>query len=74
MIVVLLVVLAAISVTAWLMTYQTFRDNRALQVRHGMLSGGLLAAAAVHVLGVLYASVRNPENLIRSLFSGRKRM
>ena len=73
MIVVLLALLTAICVSGWLLTRQTLRDHRILQEWHGRLSDGLMIAAVLHVLGVLYASIRHRENLLWSMFTGRKR-
>lgn len=73
MIVLLLAALTAICVSGWLLTWQTFRDHRELQDWHGRLSDGLMIAAVLHVLGVLYASLRHRENLVWSMLTGRKR-
>jgi cytochrome b len=40
---------------------------------HEALAGALLAAAAVHVAGVAWESLRHGENLVRSMVTGRKR-
>lgn len=53
---------------------QSFRDHRVLQDWHGTLSDVMLVAATLHVLGVIYASVRHRENLVASMFTGRKRI
>ena len=73
MIIVLLALLTAICVSGWLLTWQSLRDHRVLQEWHGRLSDGLMIAAVLHVLGVLYASIHHHENLLWSMFTGRKR-
>ncbi len=73
MIVLLLALLAAICASGWLLIWQSLRDHRVLQEWHGRLSDGLMIAAVLHVIGVLYASLRHRENLFWSMLTGRKR-
>ena len=73
MILLLLALLLAIGVTGWMITFPAWRDYRPLQEAHGLLSDVLMLAAAFHVIGVIYASVRHRENLIWAMVTGRKR-
>ena len=73
MILLLLTLLLAIGVTGWLITLPAWRDDRPLQEAHGLLSDVVMLAAAFHVAGVMYASVRHRENLIWAMITGRKR-
>ena len=73
MILLLLALLLAIGVTGWMITFPAWRDYRPLQEAHAVLSDVLMLAAAFHVIGVIYASLRHHENLIWSMVTGRKR-
>ena len=73
MIVVLLALLFAVSVTGFSLDTQSYRDDRSLHAVHDLLADALIVCVVVHVVGVLYASARHRENLIRAMFSGRKR-
>ena len=44
-----------------------------LEDLHEGLAATLLAAAAIHVAGVAWESLRHGENLVRAMFTGRKR-
>jgi cytochrome b len=48
-------------------------EHHWLEELHEGMAGTLLAAAAVHVAGVAWESVRHGENLVRAMFTGRKR-
>ena len=63
-IVLMLSLVVAAGVTGWMLTGYG---------HHEALAGGLLAAAAVHVAGVAYESLRHAENLVRAMVTGRKR-
>jgi len=51
----------------------SFREIGLLEKLHEGLGAALLAAAAVHLTGVAWESVRHRENLVRAMFTGRKR-
>ena len=72
MIVILLAALIAISTTGFLIDTPGWRDYRPLREWHAALSDVLMVLVIVHVLGVLYASVRHRENLVGSMFTGSK--
>lgn len=47
--------------------------GQGLEEVHEVLANLTLALIGIHVLGVLFSSLSHHENLIRSMFSGRKR-
>ncbi len=50
----------------------SWRDFRPLHELHAAASDVLMLLAVIHVLGVLYASYRHRENLVKSMFTGTK--
>lgn len=74
MIVLLLLLLAATSISGWLLTLAAFRDDRLCETVHFASAQILIGAVAVHVLGVLFTSLRHRENLVLAMFTGRKRL
>lgn len=73
MIVALLVLLSATGLTGYLMTTDAFWGSKALEEVHEAFANLTVAAIALHVLGVLVASFEHRENLIKAMFTGRKR-
>ena len=73
MVLALLACAIAAATTGWLFTTERFWGDDAVQSLHFTLSWALLGLVALHVCGVLFASFRHRENLVRSMFSGRKR-
>ncbi len=73
MIVVLLGAIAATAVSGWLMTTDAFWGSTALQRVHSALAHGVLALVALHLSGVVLASLRHHENLVRAMVVGLKR-
>lgn len=59
--------------TGWALSVLGEEEHHWLEELHEGLSGGLLAAAAIHVAGVAWESVRHHENLVRAMVTGRKR-
>ncbi|MEW7982360.1 MAG: cytochrome b/b6 domain-containing protein [Candidatus Sedimenticola endophacoides] len=47
--------------------------GKTLEEVHESLSGLTLALIALHLLGVLFASLLHRENLVRAMLDGRKR-
>jgi cytochrome b len=73
MIVALLLTLTAVGTSGWLMTTDAFFGSEAAEEVHEALADGLLGLVALHVAGVVFASWHQAENLVRAMWSGRKR-
>lgn len=73
MVIALLASLVGVSLTGHLMTTDTFWGSEEMEDAHELLANGMLGLIAIHVGGVILESVRHRENLIRAMFTGRKR-
>lgn len=73
MVIALLSCVAGLAFTGWLYRTDAFWGNEAVEAAHRMLAWALLGAAALHVSGVVFTSLRHRENLLTSMFSGIKR-
>jgi cytochrome b len=73
MIVALLLMLTAVGTSGWLMTTDALFGSEAVEEVHEALADGLLGLVALHVAGVAFASWHQAENLVRAMWSGRKR-
>lgn len=63
----------ALGISGWMLTRPAWRDARWIEDAHVLLAHAVLGACALHVLGVLYTSLRHRENLIVAMITGRKR-
>lgn len=59
--------------TGWLMTTDSFYGDDAMQLMHSVFAYGVVGLVAVHLAGVVLASVRHKENLVRAMITGLKR-
>lgn len=74
MIVLLLAVTAATGATGWLYTTDRYWGIEWVERLHSTLADVLLVLAALHVAGVIAASLRDRENLVAAMLHGRKRV
>jgi len=73
MIVVMLLLLAALSVTGVMLDTPRFRDDRDFKEIHDLLTDATLVCIVLHLAGVAHASWRHRENLVAAMLTGRKR-
>lgn len=73
MIVALLACIIATGATGWLMTTEAFFESKWIEEIHEAFAGGTLALVGLHVAGVVFSSLRHHENLVKAMFTGRKR-
>ena len=73
MFVVLLLTTGATVVTGWLLSTDAFWGVTSAQRAHSIVAQGLLVLVFLHLGGVVLASVRHRENLVRAMVFGDKR-
>ncbi len=77
MVIVLLAMLALLSATGYLLTADAYRDaawmGEWLGEFHEVIASVTLAFVGLHVLGVIFTSLQHGENLVRAMWTGRKR-
>lgn len=73
MIVALLAAVTLVGASGWLYTTDRFWGVEWVEQLHSLLADALLVLIVLHVAGVLLASFRHRENLVWSMFTGRKR-
>ena len=73
MILVLLATIALTAATGWLETTDSYYGIDWVQDTHSYAAHAMLVLVALHVCGVIVASLRHRENLVRAMVTGRKR-
>ena len=73
MIVALLVMAALAAGSGWLCTTDRYWGVEWVEDLHAGLANALFALVGLHLAGVLYASERHAENLVRAMLTGRKK-
>jgi len=73
MVIAMLVVLSALCVTGIAMTTDAYWGSKTLEEIHETLANILLGLIALHILGVIVASLEHAENLVWAMITGRKR-
>ena len=73
MVLVLIAAVAAASLTGWMMTTDRYFGVDWVETTHRLSVHGLLALVFIHIGGVIVASLRHRENLIRAMITGQKR-
>jgi cytochrome b len=73
MILMLLLTLAGIGVTGWLYTTDRFWGVAWVGELHEGLTDLLIILVALHVIGVIFTSIRQKENLVKAMVTGMKR-
>jgi len=73
MIVALIMAILLTGLTGWLMTTDAYYGDDTMQFTHSAFAYGVVALIGLHLAGVILASVRHKENLVRAMITGKKR-
>jgi cytochrome b len=73
MIAALLAALIGTAVTGYMMTTDAYWGAKWVEKLHEALADGTLVLAGLHVLGVAASSLLHRENLVKAMWTGRKR-
>jgi cytochrome b len=73
MVLALLTMVALVGFTGWLYTTDRYWGIAWVEELHSTLSDLLFLFVALHILGVVFTSVRHRENLVAAMLHGRKK-
>jgi len=73
MVIALLLVIAVISLTGWMMTTDAYWGLDWVEELHEASAFAALGLIGLHIGGVIVASLEHGENLVRAMITGRKR-
>jgi cytochrome b len=73
MIVMLLALVTAICFTGWLYTTDAYWGVAWVGELHEALTNALIVLVVLHVLGVVFTSIRQRENLVKAMLTGMKK-
>jgi cytochrome b len=73
MVLALLAGVFATGLTGWLMTTDAWFGDETMQTVHSLCANGMLLLILLHMGGVIVASVRHKENLVKAMITGNKR-
>lgn len=65
--------LAMLTLSGWLYTRDTALSGDMLEEVHEFIGNGVLVFIGLHIAGVLLASYRHRENLVKAMLTGKKR-
>ncbi len=74
MVLALLAMLIGLSVTGILLTTDAFWGSKILEEVHEVMANITLALVGLHIVGVILASIEHGENLVKAMFTGRKKV
>ena len=69
----LMALLAAVSVTGWMLTLDAYFGAKALEELHEGIANSILVLAGLHAAAAIYEGRRHKENLVWAMVTGRKR-
>lgn len=70
----LMVLLAGVSVTGYMMTTDAYWGVEWVEEAHEVLANGIIVFALIHAMAAIFESLRHRENLVWSMVTGRKRV